>query len=220
MFQKQIVSIKILLVIITGLGGCSQWSTSNLVPTLVPPTTVPLTAVLSTSSPTAMMTPLPSLTSVTTAKPTATVVSTSPIPLQPTVSPTPYFPGLCSYEATFLADVTIPDNTVVQPGTSFVKTWRVRNDGTCTWGSIEFALHRLVFARGDRLGAPDAVSLPPQVYSGGVVDISVPMVAPTQAGIYRSEWMFPLDGASNRGKPPVGVGPNGDQPLSVQIIVE
>jgi len=29
----------------------------------------------------------------------------------------------CTYRATFVADVTIPDNTVIPPGTSFVKTW-------------------------------------------------------------------------------------------------
>ena len=40
----------------------------------------------------------------------------------------------CTYRATFLADVTIPDNTVIPPGTSFVKTWKLRNDGNCAWG--------------------------------------------------------------------------------------
>ena len=40
----------------------------------------------------------------------------------------------CVDKPVFVADVTIPDNTVIAPGTTFTKTWRVRNDGNCTWG--------------------------------------------------------------------------------------
>ena len=35
--------------------------------------------------------------------------------------------------ATFLADVTIPDDTSMAPYQKFEKTWRIRNSGTVPW---------------------------------------------------------------------------------------
>jgi hypothetical protein len=35
--------------------------------------------------------------------------------------------------ARFVKDVTFPDGTTVQPGSVFLKTWRIRNDGTQRW---------------------------------------------------------------------------------------
>jgi hypothetical protein len=123
--------------------------------------------------------------------------------------------GACIYKASFLGDVTIPDNTVLAPGVSFTKTWRVRNDSTCAWGYAGSALHRLVFVGGDRLAAPTSLELPfPELGQGGTVDISVPMVAPLNPGTYRSNWRFQVDNG-----PQVGVGPSGDTPLYAQIVV-
>jgi hypothetical protein len=47
-----------------------------------------------------------------------------------TASPTP----LCDL-AQFIADVNVPDGTVFQPGETFTKTWRLKNNGVCTWTS-------------------------------------------------------------------------------------
>ncbi len=121
--------------------------------------------------------------------------------------------GACSYKATYVADVTIPDNTTLAPGASFVKTWRVRNDGTCTWGPGR-ALHTLAFIGGDKLGGPDSMEFPGQVSPGGVVDVSVSLKAPTLDGPYRSEWKLRTNDGTL-----VGVGPSGMNPLSVQIVV-
>ncbi len=56
----------------------------------------------------------------------------------PTVAVTPATPtvsdGDCTAAALYLADVTVPDGTLIEPGTEFVKTWRIQNSGTCTWG--------------------------------------------------------------------------------------
>jgi inhibitor of cysteine peptidase len=41
----------------------------------------------------------------------------------------------CTPDSEFVGDVTIPDGTEVVVGTSFVKTWRMRNNGTCSWNS-------------------------------------------------------------------------------------
>jgi hypothetical protein len=112
---------------------------------------------------------------------------TSPTPLMssPLPSATPDLPatGSCDYDATFVTDVTIPDDTRLAPGTEFVKTWRLRNTGTCDWGNgFEF-----VFVDGERMGGPSAVPVPPTP-QGADVDISVPQRAPGQAGRYRGTW--------------------------------
>lgn len=41
----------------------------------------------------------------------------------------------CDFDADFVEDITFPDNTDVERGTPFIKTWRLRNVGTCAWDS-------------------------------------------------------------------------------------
>ena len=48
---------------------------------------------------------------------------------------------LAPFRAEFVRDVNYPDGTYVMPGTSFVKTWRLRNVGTQAWNTNT----RLVF---------------------------------------------------------------------------
>jgi hypothetical protein len=119
--------------------------------------------------------------------------------------------GACTYKAAFIADITVPDNTVFAPGASFVKTWRVRNDGTCAWGK-DYALSSLAFVGGNPLGAPEGVALPGNVQPGNTADISVSMTAPVTPGVYRSEWKLAGTGLL------FGVGAN-DAPLYAQIVV-
>lgn len=45
----------------------------------------------------------------------------------------PLSPVACTNDAAFVVDVTYPDGSVVAPGVDLMKTWRVRNTGTCTW---------------------------------------------------------------------------------------
>ncbi len=91
----------------------------------------------------------------------------------------------CTLNAGWVADVTIPDNTELAAGTAFVKTWRVRNSGTCTWE----AGTQLVYVSGDPLGGPGAVSVP-SVAPGATTDVSVNFVAPATPGTYRSTWQM------------------------------
>ncbi|MBS3919496.1 MAG: hypothetical protein KG012_11480 [Deltaproteobacteria bacterium] len=91
----------------------------------------------------------------------------------------------CTDGAQFVADVTIPDNTQMQPNQGFTKTWRLRNTGSCTWGSG----YSLVFVGGTQMGAPGSVSVP-SVAPNGTADISVPMIAPSSAGAYQGNWQM------------------------------
>ena len=86
--------------------------------------------------------------------------------------------------AQFVIDVTVPDGTRYAPGTSFQKTWRLRNIGSCTWTTS----YALVFSSGEQMGAPASVNFPHNVAPGDTVDLSVSMTAPSSAGHYFSYW--------------------------------
>ena len=76
------------------------------------------------------------------------------------------------------------------------------------------SLHSLFFMSGEAMGAPSQVRLPSNVPPGGSVDISINMIAPDLPGTHRGEWMLHVaDG------PLLGVGPDMQMPLVVQIIV-
>jgi hypothetical protein len=94
-------------------------------------------------------------------------------------------PAACD-RSQFVADVTVPDETVFAPGQVFTKTWRLKNVGTCTWTTF----YALVFDTGDKMGGPDLVNLPQSVGPGKTVDVSVNLIAPGTAGSYRGYWRF------------------------------
>lgn len=140
--------------------------------------------------------------------PTATVQEAIPtllptptaVAAQPT-QPAPA-PEACVYKVSFLEDVTVPDGTVMAPGTQFIKTWRVQNTGTCSWGPGSH-LQNLAFVGGDPLGAPNLVPIPITVAAGATADLSIPMTAPQQPGSYKSNWKLRLDDGTL-----IGVGPS------------
>jgi hypothetical protein len=86
----------------------------------------------------------------------------------------------------FVADVNIPDNTNMAPGQDFLKTWRVKNTGSCPWE----AGYELVYA-----GYADEMDGQPQpltqvVQPGQEVEISVQFTAPSEIGEYLSAWQM------------------------------
>jgi hypothetical protein len=88
--------------------------------------------------------------------------------------------------AQFVADVTVPDGTTYAPGSTFTKTWRLKNIGTCTWTTG----YSLVFASGERMGGPTSVNLPNNVAPGQTVDVSIGLTAPNAPGHYIGYWKF------------------------------
>ncbi len=91
--------------------------------------------------------------------------------------------------AGFVQDVTIPDGTEMAPGTEFIKTWRLQNDGTCTWNTS----YQVVPASDEQMGGPDALNLTEEVAPGETIDISLELVAPDEAGEYTSSWLLRSD---------------------------
>lgn len=108
-------------------------------------------------------------------------------PSGPTDTPVPDVPGPddCTLNGAYVADVTVPDDTVFAPGAAFTKVWRLRNSGTCPWE----AGTKLVFVSGDALGGPPEVAVGPTA-PGATADISVNLAAPTAPGTYRGNWQL------------------------------
>ncbi len=120
----------------------------------------------------------------------AVVPTNTPPPPAPTHTPAP--PTATSVaipcnRAEFVKDVTIPDGTEMAPGTEFVKTWRLRNNGRCTWDSS----YDLVFHDKNSMGGPAVVQLTKNtVEPGETVDVSVTLKAPNAPGEYEGDWML------------------------------
>ena len=85
-------------------------------------------------------------------------------------------------DVTFVTDVTIPDDTVLEPGESFEKVWRLKNSDASDWAE-DFSL---AFMEGDQLGTSDSQLLKEVVAPGETVDIGVTMQAPAEDGVYTS----------------------------------
>lgn len=114
-----------------------------------------------------------------------TPVPASPTPAPPTAVPPTVTPSTPCNAAAFVSDVTYPDNTSVVVGASFTKIWRLKNVGTCTWTSG----YKLAFDGGDRMSAPDTVTLTSgTVAPGSTVDVSVDLKAPADTGTYQGNY--------------------------------
>ena len=83
-------------------------------------------------------------------------------------------------------DVNIPDNTVMTPGQDFIKTWRVKNNGSCPWG----AGYKLVYAGYTNPMSGQFQPLTEVVQPGQEVEVSVQFQAPDEAGEYLSAWQM------------------------------
>ena len=81
-------------------------------------------------------------------------------------------------------DITIPDDSRIAGGESFIKTWKLVNTGTCTWTTTYSAS----FFYGDRMGAPESVPLQASILPAQSAEISIEMIAPTSPGTYQGNW--------------------------------
>ena len=148
-----------------------------------------------------------------TVTPTLTVTSgqqalaQSPTPLASSTTPTPG----CTNKAEFVQNLLISDNVELKPGKRFVKVWQVKNAGTCTWTSS----YSLVYVGGESFKSPPSVPLLQEVRPGELANIQLNLVTPILDGTFIGQWML-QDGSGNL----FGIGKLGDQPLTVQIIVQ
>ena len=147
--------------------------------------------------------------SATTA-PSATALPTNtPFPTAPPVTAT-NIPIPCN-RASFVQDVTYADNAEVAAGTTFTKTWRIKNNGSCTWNSG----YIILFDSGEQMGAPATASITSgSVSPGATIDISVNLTAPATSGTYQGN--FKLRSPDNI---VFGINADGQGPFWVKIVV-
>jgi hypothetical protein len=92
-----------------------------------------------------------------------------------------------------------------------VKTWRLQNNGSCTWTSG----YKLIFSNGDRMNAPDEVVLTGgTVAPGQTVDVSVNLTAPSNQGTYKG--YFKLKASDGQ---VFGIGASGNSPFYIEVEV-
>jgi predicted small secreted protein len=122
------------------------------------------------------ITPTPTLTRIPIGPTTLTTV---PATFQPAASAT----SICD-AMQFVADVTIPDGTVMTPNQTFTKTWRVKNVGTCAWTPS----YSIVFSNGNSMNGPTTQALTGNVGPGQTLDITLNLAAPATPDSYRGFW--------------------------------
>jgi hypothetical protein len=117
-------------------------------------------------APTDTDTPLP---------PTDTPAPTeTPVPPTNTPAPPPAKGYILCDSAQFLGDITIPDNTIIPPGSTIKKIWALKNTSKCTWDTD----YKAVFVSGDLIGSPASVPLTLAVEPGGTAVITVTFKVP------------------------------------------
>jgi len=89
----------------------------------------------------------------------------------------------------YVSDVTIPDNQQIAPGTTFTKTWKVQNTGTCAWNTN----YKLIFISGDALGGV-TTAINQTVNPGASADVSITLTAPSTSKTYIGYWKLATDG--------------------------
>jgi len=92
--------------------------------------------------------------------------------------PADFDPG----DRSVLVSETVPDGTIVEPGSTFTKTWTVRNAGTADWRG------RWLTRQGDP-GVPGWLASPrrvpvPDTAAGGHATVSVELTSPRLAGSF------------------------------------
>jgi hypothetical protein len=141
---------------------------------------------------------------------TATPVDSYTLAITPTLIPTPVLPVNTCDAAEYLSD-TIADKAQLTPGIAFIKTWTLRNAGTCTWTKD----YRLVFESGEAM--TNSTSVPfviNEVKPGESVTLSVNMVAPDVEGEHVGFWKL-----ANTAGFHFGLGGEG-KAFYIQIMVE
>ncbi|KAK2536124.1 Nbr1 [Columba guinea] len=108
--------------------------------------------------------------------------------LQPNtfLTPTQPFQAIVPTLSAVFVDENLPDGTRLQPGTKFIKHWRMKNTGNVEWSSdtkLKLMWGNLTLASSEKKDV-----LVPSLPAGQVGTVSVEFVAPNIEGTYTSHW--------------------------------
>lgn len=189
MNPKLTITTLIIALLLAGCGG-SPTTTEPTPDIALIRTSAAQTVVAQFTLTAAAFTPVPSIPT-NTAAPESTDTATVPTAAQATALVTGTAGtsvALCdslSYDVATV-DVNVPDNTVMSPGQDFIKTWKVKNNGSCEWG----AGYVLAYAGYTDQMSGQFVALTDVIQPGEEVEVSVQFKAPSQAGTYLSAWQM------------------------------
>jgi hypothetical protein len=148
----------------------------------------------------------PAMTETSQPSPTQT-----PTPTQtpsPTASPTAVTEN-CTNKATFVEE-TIPDGSTFASNETFVKTWTLKNVGSCTWTTD----YKLILVGTEAMGAAVSIPISKTVNTDNNVVLSVTFTAPAKPGSYQSDWKLLSAGGTV-----FGVGKQANETIWVKIEV-
>ena len=115
--------------------------------------------------------------------PVTSTTTSTPGAAQPDLTPQPSATQSCTQGLIYLEDLSLPDGTLVLPGESLDKRWRVENSGTCNWDES----YSIALVAGPDLGAAADQALFP-ARSGSQAEVRILFTAPQEPGTYRSAW--------------------------------
>ena len=191
MRPKQIVSAILCMLLVSACGAGTSGTQTAAVDVAAVRTSAASTVISQFTLTAAVFTPVPSQPAQpteTSVPATAATVETSPAATATVAQVTNALGttvALCD-SLTYVADVNVPDDTNMSPGQDFIKTWKVKNNGSCEWGPG----YVLAYAEYTDKMSGQFVALTGVVLPGEEVDVSVQFKAPTQAGTYLSAWQM------------------------------
>ncbi|XP_021233943.1 next to BRCA1 gene 1 protein isoform X2 [Numida meleagris] len=97
-----------------------------------------------------------------------------------------HFQAIVPTLSAVFVDENLPDGTHLQPGTKFIKHWRMKNTGNVEWSSdtkLKLMWGNLTLASSEKKDV-----LVPSIPTGQVGTVSVEFVAPNIEGTYTSHW--------------------------------
>jgi hypothetical protein len=199
--RKAIFPACVLILIALLLGSCGAGTTIEPTPDVnAARTSAAKTVVSELTLTAAVFTPILEVLSTETATlaPEATATTTTPVVIVTNASGVPVQISATAVPCDSMTfnpatvDINIPDGSQMTPGQEFVKTWKVRNNGSCAWNEG----YGLIFSYGDKMsGQPEPIGTVVQV--GQEVEISISLKAPAKANEYTSAWQM----ASDKGIP-------------------
>lgn len=111
--------------------------------------------------------------------------------------------------AAFVTDVTLADDTVVFTGDNLIKTWRIKNIGSCAWQQN----YRLTQVNQELAESSSFLVFNDVVSPGETVDISIPVKIPAETGIFEAFWFIETESGDR-----FGVGSGGKSPLWIKVV--